>query len=130
MRACGTIVVLSLIPFLATAGDQQDKDKPLTPGAAAKKVNQKCTVEMAVKSVGKGKGVYFLNSNEDYNTGDNFTVFINKTGVESLKRAKIEDPASHFKDKTLRVRGLVRLFRGRPEIIVEEADQIKLVEKK
>jgi DNA/RNA endonuclease YhcR with UshA esterase domain len=74
--------------------------------------------------------VYFLNSNQDYNTSDNFAIFINKTGVESLKRAKIEDPTAHYKDKTVRVTGFVKLYDGRTEIVLEEAKQIQVVEKK
>jgi DNA/RNA endonuclease YhcR with UshA esterase domain len=115
-----------VIPALAAADDK----KPLTPEAAAKKVNEECTVEMVVKSAGKGNGVFFLNSKEDFKALNNFTVFINKEGVEKLKEAKIEDPAVHYKDKTIRVTGTVKLYRDKPEIIVEKADQIQVVEKK
>lgn len=128
MRACALIFSLAFLPVLAAGAHK--KDKPLTPAEARKKINQNCTVEMQVRSVGKGRGVYFLNSNNDYNTSDNLTVFINKTGVESLKRAKIEDLPAHFQDKTIRVTGFVKLYSGRPEIVVEEAKQIQVVEKK
>jgi DNA/RNA endonuclease YhcR with UshA esterase domain len=128
MRAFVTIVFLTFISLLAA--DTNAKDKPLTPAEARKNINKNCTVEMQVKSVGKGRGVFFLNSNMDYNTSDNFTIFINKTGVESLKRAKVEDPPAHYKDKTIRVSGFVKLYSGRPEIVVEEAKQIQVVEKK
>jgi DNA/RNA endonuclease YhcR with UshA esterase domain len=128
MRTWATIGFLTFIPLLAAG--TETKEKPLTPAEARKKLNQNCTVEMLVKSVGKGRGVYFLNSNKDYNTSDNFTAFINKTGVESLKRAKIEDVPAHFQDKTIRVTGFVKPYSGRTEIVVEEAKQIQIVEKK
>ena len=73
MRTCGAVLALMVIPALAAADDK----KPLTPEAAAKKVNEECTVEMVVKSAGKGNGVFFLNSKEDFKDADNFTVFIN-----------------------------------------------------
>jgi hypothetical protein len=49
---------LALLPAFATAEDKE----ALTPETAAKKLNEKCTVEMVVKSTGKGNGVFFLNS--------------------------------------------------------------------
>ena len=128
MRACGIVLVLALIP-MPVAGRDGDA-KPLTPEAASKKLNEKCTVEMLVKSTGKGNGVFFLNSKEDYRDADNFTIFIGKEGVDKLKEAKIEDPAAHYKNKTVRVTGMVKLYRDKPEIIVETADQIQIVEKK
>ena len=128
MRACGVVLALAFLPVWAAA-DEKDA-KPLTPEAAAKKVNEKCTVEMVVKSTGKSSGVFFLNSKEDYEDADNFTVFINKEGAEKLKEAKIEDPAAHYKNKTIRVTGVVKLYREKPEIVVEKADQIQVVEQK
>jgi DNA/RNA endonuclease YhcR with UshA esterase domain len=125
MRTYGAVLALALLPALAAA-----EDKPLTPEAAAKRLNEKCTVEMVVKSTGKGNGVFFLNSKENYRDADNFTVFINKDGVAKLKEAKIEDPAAHYKNKTIRVTGTVKLYRDKPEIIVEKVDQIRVAEKK
>jgi DNA/RNA endonuclease YhcR with UshA esterase domain len=74
--------------------------------------------------------VFYLNSKEDYKDADNFTVFINKVGAEKLKKAKIEDPTAHFRNKTIRVTGVVKLYRSKPEIVVENADQIQVLEKK
>ena len=117
---------MALLPAFATAEDKE----ALTPETAAKKLNEKCTVEMVVKSTGKGNGVFFLNSKENYRDADNFTVFINKDGVAKLKEAKIEDPAAHYKNKTIRVTGTVKLYRDKPEIIVEKTDQIRLIGKR
>jgi DNA/RNA endonuclease YhcR with UshA esterase domain len=128
MRTSGIVLALVCLPAWVAA-DEKD-GKPLTPAAAAKKVNEKCTVEMLVKSTGKSSGVFFLNSKEDFKDADNFTVFINKEGAEKLKEAKIEDPAAHFKNKTIRVTGVVKLYRDKPEIVVEKADQIQVVEQK
>jgi len=44
--------------------------------------------------------------------------------------AKIDDPASYYKNKTIRVTGTVKLYRDKPEIVVEKAEQIQLMEKK
>src|SRR5437660_315357 len=125
------VVSVVLVLWLVAAVVADDKDvKAISPAEAAKKVNEKCIVQMEVKSVGKVREVLFLNSKEDYKDKDNFSIFINKEGVEKLKEAKIDDPVAHFKGKVIRVTGTVKLFRERPEIVVEKADQIKVVEKK
>jgi hypothetical protein len=130
MRACGAVLALALLPVWAAADEKVAKPLPLTPEAAAKKVKEKCTVEMVVKSTGKSGGVYFLNSKENYRDADNFVVFINAVGAGKLKEAKVEDPVTHFKGKTIRVTGVVELYRDKPEIVVEKVDQIQVVEKK
>jgi DNA/RNA endonuclease YhcR with UshA esterase domain len=127
MRVLAIATVVIVAGGLVGSGDDT---KPITPEAAAKKINEKCVVEMKVMSTGKGNGVYFLNSKENYRDEGNFTIFINKDGVESLQKAKIDDPATHFKDKTVRVTGTVKLYKDHPEIAVEKAEQIQIVEKK
>jgi DNA/RNA endonuclease YhcR with UshA esterase domain len=103
--------------------------KPIAPAEAAKKVNEKVTLEMEVKSTG-GKTANFLNSEADYKDAKNFTVFIPEEALEKFKKAKIDDPKAHYKGKTVRVTGTVTLYREKPQIKVEEPTQIEVVEKK
>ncbi|QDU23138.1 hypothetical protein [Urbifossiella limnaea] len=102
---------------------------PLTLADAPKKVDQKVTVEFEVKSTGGKAGVY-LNSEADFKSDKNFTVFLPAKAVEKFKAAKVDDPAAHFKGKTVRVTGTVTLFKEKPQIKVEGPDQVKVVEKK
>jgi hypothetical protein len=51
MRTCGVVLILGCIAAFAIADDKNAK--PVTPEAAAKMVNEKCTVEMEVKSRGR-----------------------------------------------------------------------------
>jgi DNA/RNA endonuclease YhcR with UshA esterase domain len=129
MRVAAIVVAVLLLP----AGPQdKPKDKPpppLTPAEAAKKVGEKVVVEMEVKSAGKGTDVYFLNSEADFKEAKNFTLFIPKAAAEKFKEAKIEDPAAHFKGKTVRATGTVTLYRDRPQIVIEEPAQLSLVKK-
>jgi DNA/RNA endonuclease YhcR with UshA esterase domain len=120
--------VIFLIPSAAGADDKEAK--PITPEEAAKKVDEKCIVEMEVKSVGRGKGIFFLNSKEKYKDAGNFTVFIDKKAAAAFKKAKIDDPAAYYKDKTIRVEGTVKLYQNRPEIVVAGPEQIKVIEEK
>jgi DNA/RNA endonuclease YhcR with UshA esterase domain len=54
---------------------------------------------------------------------------LKREGGKSLKGAKVEDPAAHFKGKKVRVTGTVKLYRDKPQIVVEKAEQIRVVEK-
>ena len=42
---------------------------------------------------------------------------------------KIDEPMTHYRGKTVRVTGTVSLFNDRPQIVVEDAGQITVVEK-
>lgn len=117
------VVVVCLSTLIVVA--QQDV-KPIAPTEAAKKVNEKCTVEMVVASVGKSGTAVFLNSKENFRDADNFTVFINGEGIESFKQAKIIDIGDHFKGKTILVTGTVILYQERPQIAVEKAEQVQI----
>jgi DNA/RNA endonuclease YhcR with UshA esterase domain len=119
------LLIFVLSPVLVTA---DGPDKPITPAEAAKKINEKVTVEFRVKSVG-GVTNGYLNSETDYKDAKNFTVFLPKETIEKFKEMKINDPRAHFKDKTIQVSGTVMLYRDKPQINVEAPDQIKIVEK-
>ena len=125
MRLVSFLMLLG-IPLVLAAGEPPAKAVP--PAEAAKQVGKKVTVEMEVKSVGKGKGVFFLNSEENFKSEKNFTLFIDKEGAKKFEEAKI-DPAM-YKGKTVRARGEVKLFRERPEIIITDPKQIEVVESK
>ena len=129
MRLTAALLILLVGPLLV-AGDTDGK--ALSPEQAAKKVNEKVTVEMDVQSVGKAKtgGLIFLNSLADFKDSKNFTVVLDTKAQEKLKSAKIEDPQVHFKGKRVRVTGTVTLFKERPQILVSDPGQIEIVEKK
>jgi DNA/RNA endonuclease YhcR with UshA esterase domain len=81
------------------------------------------------RSAGR-EGVCFLNSEADFKEAKNFTVFIPEEAVEKFKKAKVEDPWTHFKGKTVRVTGTVTLYREKPRIKVDDPDQIQVADKK
>jgi DNA/RNA endonuclease YhcR with UshA esterase domain len=108
----------------------EDAPKPIGPTEAAKKVNEEVTLQMEVKSAALRGEVCFLNSEEDFKDAKNFTVFLDKDALAKFKEAKIDDPAEHFKGKTVQVKGKVTLYRDRPQIKLTGPDAIKVVEKK
>jgi DNA/RNA endonuclease YhcR with UshA esterase domain len=128
MRLRLSVVFLVLLPAVVLAAE--DSPRPLTPEEAARKVNEKVTVQMEVKSAALRGEVCFLNSQEDFKDEKNFTIFIGGEALKKFKEAKIDDPAAHFKGKTVRVKGQVKLYRDKPEIVVDGPDQIEVVSHK
>jgi DNA/RNA endonuclease YhcR with UshA esterase domain len=127
MRYCFLVPAFLIVPAVVWA-----QVKPISAEEAAKKVGEKVLVEMEVKSTGKTKAgdAVFLNSHTDFKDKSNFTVMLTQKVMAALKEAKVEDLAAHFGGKVIRVSGKVELYKERPEIVINEADQIKIVEKK
>jgi hypothetical protein len=69
----------------------------------------------------------FLDSEEDHHDPKNFAVAVTETGQGKFREAKIEDPAGHFKGKTIKVTGLVTLKDNQPQIEVDDPRQIEVV---
>ena len=128
MRSQRVSIIVGL--FLCSFATCEDKQAAITPAEAAKKVKEQVTVKLEVKSAALRNGVCSLNSEEDFRDAKNFTIFIGKDGLKRFQDATVEDPAAHFKGKTVLVKGKVVLNRERPEIVVIDPGQITVVEKK
>ena len=126
---CGCVAAVCLAgPFVAAADD-----KPLTPAEAIKQVNKQVTVEMLVRSsknaLAKRHEIY-LDSEENFRDEKNLAVVITEDGAGKFKDSGIDDPAEHFKGKTIRVTGTVTLKEERPRIEVSDPKAIRLIEAK
>ncbi|MBS0206175.1 MAG: hypothetical protein JSS49_25045 [Planctomycetes bacterium] len=126
MRLFSILTCLLLIPAIVWA---DESPKPITPAEAAKRIKEKVTVEMLVKSTG-GRENCYLNSEEDFKSDANFTIFLSKDAKEKLKQAGIENPAEYYKQKTIQVTGTVIVVEKKPRIAVNEPKDLKVVEKK
>ena len=125
MRAALQAIFVCFLGLSAAADPEA-----VAPAEAAKKVNEEVTLRMEVKSAALRNGVCFLNSEEDFKDDKNFTVFIDKGALARFKEARIDDPAAHFKGKTIKVTGKVTLYQERPEIKVGGPDDLNVVEEK
>jgi DNA/RNA endonuclease YhcR with UshA esterase domain len=129
MRLAAILLIAIFVPNLRAVDPPAKENppaKPISVADAAKKVNEKVTVKMEVKSTG-GRGPYFLNSEPDHTDDKNFTIFIPRDVVDKFKKAKIENPAEHYKGKTILVTGEVVLYHEKLEIKIEDPDQIKIL---
>jgi uncharacterized protein (TIGR03067 family) len=121
------VFVLAAV-LLAARLPAADEAKPLTPAEAAKKVDEQVTVQMVVKSALARGSRGFLDSEANYRDPKNFTILINRAALDKFKAAGIEDPAAHFKGKTVRVTGTVSLYQNRPQIVLTGPSAITIVE--
>jgi hypothetical protein len=130
MRIAAAIPLL-LAGVIALPAAGQDS-KALTPDEAIKQVNQTVTVEMVVRATKdrlEKRGEIFLDSEVDFQSEKNLGVVILRAGAAKFKDAGVDDPATHFKDKTIRVKGTVIIKEERPRIEVDDPKQVTIVEK-
>ena len=123
---------LFLVGAISLSAVAADEDKPLGPVEARKQVGKEITVKMEVKVTKdrlEKRGEIYLDAEQDFKDEKNFAVVITKKGAASLKDAGITDPADHYKGKTIQAKGLVKEVDGVPRIEIDEAKQLKVVEK-
>ena len=102
---------------------------PLSAPDARTRINERVTVEMPVKAAKNCQrcSLMFLDSEEDHHDPKNFAVAVTEAGKGKFREAKIDDPAGHFKGKTIQVTGLVTLKDNQPQIEVDDPNQIAVV---
>jgi DNA/RNA endonuclease YhcR with UshA esterase domain len=102
---------------------------PLSAPEARTRINERVTVEMPVKAAKNCQrcSLMFLDSEEDHHDPKNFAVAVTETGKSKFTEAKIDDPAGHFKGKTIQVTGLVTVKDNQPQIEVDDPGQIEVV---
>ncbi len=125
---CGLLICLLLTPFSIRAGENAPV---ITPENAKKYVDQEVVLEMTVL-FGKelpASGCCFLDSEKDLSDPRQVTIFISAKGMQDLKASRgIEHPHRYFFLHKISVAGTVTLYKQKPEIKVESADQIKDLE--
>jgi len=129
MKRCYLLVGIALLVAVSAANCEE---KLLSPVAARKKVGETITVEMTVQAAKdrlEKRGEIYLDAETDFRDEKNFAVVITKTGASSLKAAGIDKPAEHFKDKKIRAAGTVKVVDKVPRIEIDDAKQIKIVER-
>jgi hypothetical protein len=93
----------------------------LTAQEAWSHIGETACVEFTVEGpYQSGKGNVFLNEKKDYKNG--FTVYIPSSSLSGFSG----NPVSLYGYKTIQVTGLLRMYQGHPEIIVNDPSQIKI----
>jgi len=130
LRFASLAVMLATMPTVTRAEDAAVAEAvAITPDEAADNVGKECVVTMRVASSRHmaDAGRCYLNSHKDFRDEHNLTVVIFKRGLERFAEEKIDDPAEHFRGKTIRVTGTVELYKEKPQIKVDRVEQIEIV---
>jgi DNA/RNA endonuclease YhcR with UshA esterase domain len=103
----------------------------LTEAEIQKQLDKKCTIVMTVRNTGASSTskLIFLNSAPNRFHDENFTVVLQPEAQKMLRDAGINDPRAHFKEEIIQVSGTLSLFQGRPQILVKDATQVKILKK-
>lgn len=75
----------------------------------------------------KSGKVRFLNLGPDYRTAFTVVIF---TGDLDKFTSKIGEPTEYYKNKKIAVKGRIKLYQGKPEIIANSPDQISILSTK
>lgn len=120
---------LLFLPFFVLA----QEGPALTPAEAVKKIDEKVTVEMEVKSAKDQRekaGVVYLDSHDNFRSPENLAVVINRSACGKFKEAGVTDIAGKYKEQKIRVTGMVVKKDNRVQLIVSDPKQIVILEKK
>ena len=126
MRILTLIILLSSCCFFAQAQIEEVKENKIILTKDARLVlGEYKTVKghIVQVSIMKKSGMCYLNFTEKYPKND-FTVVIFKSAQKKFDNMK------KYKDKNVKVTGKVKLYKGRPQIIVNNPEQIEIIEGK
>jgi hypothetical protein len=129
-RACA--ITFAVFVLLSGASPDDEKTKVVAAPDAKNHIDERCTVEMTVRSSKNAapRMEYYLDSEEDFHDEKNFAVVISYDYADLFKRAGIDDPAEYYLGKKLRVTGKVIHENDQTRIRVEDPKQIKIVDGK
>lgn len=118
------LFVVLLLAAGCTASDQSSQVSDpscLTSRQAMTSVGKTACVEFFVGNPSQLKGEVFLNEMANYTNGFQAVIL-----TESL--ANFKDPVSQYRNKTIRVSGLIVEYDGHPGIIVKDPSEITIVQ--
>ena len=101
------------------------------PSAQAKEhIGERVTVETTIQASkdSANRREYYLDSEPNFGDRKNFAVVVSYDHAGKFRAAGIENPAAHFKGKTIRVTGTIIQENQQVRIRVEDPAQIKIVE--
>ena len=101
----------------------------ISPVEAIQRLNEPVLVEMRVRRTKSCtcSSQFFLDCEDNKRDPKNLGVVVTTGGASKFKEGQIDDPADYFKDKTIRVQGIVILKEGWPYIEVDDPGQIEIV---
>ncbi|MBT3259439.1 MAG: hypothetical protein HN366_23740 [Deltaproteobacteria bacterium] len=107
--------------FLKTEQIRKGAGRRISWESAGKFIGKRVTVQgTIVRGYNSGKAC-FLNFHRNFTRYMSLTIFENALGKFPFQ------PEKYYLNKTVRVRGKIKMYKGRPEIIVESPRQIEVI---
>ena len=108
--------------FLPESGKSEVKEKVISWQDASKHYNEYATVEGKIVVTHNAGKVCFLNFHPDYKRYFTAVIF------ESAFARFPANPENYYNGKNVRVTGYIKEYKGKPEIILDDPGQIKVLE--
>ncbi len=122
--------ILTILAVATLSVSAIDEEKPLAAVEARQKLGEKVYVEVTIQAAKnrlEKRGEIYLDSEADFHDEKNLATVITRAGAAEFERQGIADPAEHFRDKKIRVRGTVSEKENVRRIEVDDPKQIELV---
>ncbi|WP_422925081.1 hypothetical protein [Singulisphaera sp. PoT] len=129
--AVGCEALLALVAAFILVSATADDKAVVRPAAEAKDhLDEEGTYELVVRTTknAEPRKVYYLDSEEDFHDEKNLAIVITYADAEKFEKLGIKDPSTHYKGKTIRVKGKVINESSQTRIHVTEPSQIEVVE--
>lgn len=110
-------------PIVVTATLEPTPSGCINASEVGSHIGEEVCVEYFVSSAFQSAGGHiFLDEKEDYKNGFVSVIFSNT--IEKFD----QNPSDLYDQVTVRVRGVIKLYQGRPEIIINGPDQVMIVD--
>jgi hypothetical protein len=127
----GSLLAITALVILGGAFPDDEKPTKVVPAAEAKDhVDERCTVEMTVRSskAATPRKEYYLDSEEDFHDDKNFAVVISFDHAEAFQKAGVDNPADHYLHKKLCMTGKIIHQNDQIRMRVEDPKHIVVVD--
>lgn len=116
-----------LIQIPAFANDSSSNLEANNPVQLISHISQYARVQGKIHNTDASDktNVILLNFGDSFNTC--FSAKIYDNAIPFFVMAGIDNPAEFFKEKNVEVEGIIRISNGKPELIIESPNQIKIV---
>jgi len=112
---------VSRIDFQPTGAPSETRTEVISWQDAAEHYGEYCTVEGTIVATHNSGKACFLNFHPNWKKYFTAVIFANRFSVFPTA------PERYYQDKKVRVTGYIKEYQGKPEIIIESPEQIKIL---
>ena len=121
----GVLAVFIVTPAFAASNFNISASNPV---ALLSNTSQYSRVSGTISNIkiSENSKVILLNFGKNYNTS--FTAVIYDNVIPDFVMAGITEPAEFYENKKVELEGIIRISNGKPEMVIDSPDQIKVID--